>query len=334
MGDVALAVPVVQAALEQNKDIKVTILIRKAFIPLFKGLDVEFIVPDLYGKHKGFYGLFLLHKELKSIQKWDSILDFHDALRSKILRTFFKLSGTPVFHIDKGRKEKKVLTSKKKKGLVQLKHTTERYADVLRSAGIEADLSKVNPIKKGFSLPDQLLDDLDSKMSSWIGIAPFAQHVQKMYPIEKMHEVINHLVAKGYQVFIFGGGEIEKEKADDLCKEQKNVTNLIGKYSLEVELGLLSQMDLVLSMDSANMHMASLTGTKVVSIWGATHPLAGFTPFGQDNDDQMIQISTKELPCRPCSVFGNKPCYRSDFACMNWIEPNIVVEKIEFFLEN
>ena len=65
MGDVALAVPVVQAALEQNKDIKVTILIRKAFIPLFKGLDVEFIVPDLYGKHKGFYGLFLLHKELK-----------------------------------------------------------------------------------------------------------------------------------------------------------------------------------------------------------------------------------------------------------------------------
>ena len=227
-----------------------------------------------------------------------------------------------------------MLTSKKKKGLVQLKHTTERYADVLRSAGIEADLSKVNPIKKGFSLPDQLLDDLDSKMSSWIGIAPFAQHVQKMYPIEKMHEVINHLVAKGYQVFIFGGGEIEKEKADDLCKEQKNVTNLIGKYSLEVELGLLSQMDLVLSMDSANMHMASLTGTKVVSIWGATHPLAGFTPFGQDNDDQMIQISTKELPCRPCSVFGNKPCYRSDFACMNWIEPNIVVEKIEFFLEN
>ena len=88
-------------------------------------------------------------------------------------------------------------------------------------------------------------------------------------------------------------------------------------------------MDVVLSMDSANMHMAALVGTKVISIWGATHPHAGFTPFGQENEDQMIQISTEELPCRPCSVFGNKPCHRGDFACMNRIEPDVVVKKVE-----
>jgi len=83
-------------------------------------------------------------------------------------------------------------------------------------------------------------------------------------------------------------------------------------------------------MDSANMHMAALTKTKVISIWGATHPYAGFAGFGQNQDDHFIQIPETELSCRPCSVFGNKPCFRDDFACMNNITPESIVHKIEF----
>lgn len=332
MGDVALTVPVVQAALEQNENICITILTRKAFIPLFHGLDVAFIVPDLYGRHKGIFGLYRLFKELKSKCQWDAVLDLHDVLRSKILRTFFNLSGTPVHQIDKGRKEKKALTSTENKVFVKLKHTSERYADVFRRAGYELNLSKVKSSKKNFTIPDQFLESLSPKISSWIGIAPFAQHELKVYPIEMMQQVVDLLAEKGHQVFIFGGGENEKKKAEDLCAGKSNVTNLIGRFPLENELGLLSKMDLVLSMDSANMHMAALTGTKVVSIWGATHPNAGFTPFGQEDENQMIQISTNELTCRPCSVFGNKPCYRGDFACMNRIDSESIVSRIESFL--
>ena len=312
MGDVALTVPVVQAALEQNENTCITILTRKAFIPLFHGLEVAFVVPDLYGRHKGIFGLYRLFRELKSKCQWDTVLDLHDVLRSKILRTFFKLSGTPVHQIDKGRKEKKALISKENKVFVKLKHTSERYADVFRRAGYELNLSKVKSSKKNFTIPDQFLESLNPKISSWIGIAPFAQHDFKVYPIKKMQQVVDLLAEKGHQVFIFGGGENEKKKAEDLCAGKSNVTNLIGRFPLENELGLLSKMDLVLSMDSANMHMAALTGTKVVSIWGATHPNAGFTPFGQQDENQMIQISTNELSCRPCSVFGNKPCHRGD----------------------
>ena len=329
MGDVALTVPVVQAALEQNLNINITILTREAFIPLFHGLDVEIVIPDLYGNHKGVFGLFRLFKELRAEKKWDAVLDLHDVLRSKILRTFFKLSGTPVHQIDKGRKEKKALTSQENKVFVKLKHTSERYADVFGREGYELNLSKVKPSKKNFPIPEKFLESLGPKISSWIGVAPFAQHDQKMYPLEKMQRVVDLLAEKGHQIFIFGGGENENKKAEDLSAGKSNVTNLIGRFSLENELRLLSKMDLVLSMDSANMHMAALTGTKVVSIWGATHPNAGFTPFGQEDENQMIQISTNELPCRPCSVFGNKPCHRGDFACMNWIEEQAVVEKIE-----
>ena len=258
MGDVALTVPVVQAALEQNENTCITILTRKAFIPLFHGLEVAFVVPDLYGRHKGIFGLYRLFRELKSKCQWDTVLDLHDVLRSKILRTFFKLSGTPVHQIDKGRKEKKALISKENKVFVKLKHTSERYADVFRRAGYELNLSKVKSSKKNFTIPDQFLESLNPKISSWIGIAPFAQHDFKVYPIKKMQQVVDLLAEKGHQVFIFGGGENEKKKAEDLCAGKSNVTNLIGRFPLENELGLLSKMDLVLSMDSANMHMAAL----------------------------------------------------------------------------
>ena len=61
----------------------------------------------------------------------------------------------------------------------------------------------------------------------------------------------------------------------------------------------------------------------VISIWGATHPFAGFLGWGQD-EKNIVQI---DLYCRPCSVFGNKPCYRGDHACMNRIEEEMVFEK-------
>ncbi len=328
MGDVAMTVPVVAAVLRQNPSVKITVVTRKAFIPLFHGLEVEFVVPDLYGEHKGIMGLYRLFKEINSITTWDVVLDLHDVLRSKILRTFFKLYGIPTFHIDKGRKEKKALTSKVKMEFKQLKHTTERYAAVFRSPGFEVDLALPNEKKSRFSIAESLANVLGEKTQPWIGVAPFAQHQQKMYPIEKMYAVINLLSEKGFRIFVFGGGDQEKVLANDLCKNNEQATNLIGQYALIEELGLLNEMDAVLSMDSANMHMAAMTNTKVVSIWGATHPYAGFAGFGH-NQDHFIQIPETELSCRPCSVFGNKPCFRGDFACMNQISPESIVQKIE-----
>lgn len=328
MGDVAMTVPVIDAALRQNPSVKITVVTRKAFIPLFHGLDVDFVVPDLYGKHKGILGLYRLFKDINSNTTWDAVLDLHDVLRSKILRRFFKLYGIATFHIDKGRKEKKALTSKVKKEFKQLKHTTERYAAVFRSAGFEVDLALPDVKKARFSIAENLANNLGDKTNPWIGIAPFAQHQQKMYPIEKMQAVINLLSEKGFRIFVFGGGEKEKILAEGFCKNNERVTNLIGQYSLIEELGLLNEMDVVMSMDSANMHMAAMTNTQVISIWGSTHPYAGFSGYGQ-NLDHFIQIPESELPCRPCSVFGNKPCFRGDFACMNQISPESIVQKIE-----
>jgi len=81
----------------------------------------------------------------------------------------------------------------------------------------------------------------------------------------------------------------------------------------------------MLSMDSANMHLASFVGVPVISIWGATHPYAGFYGWNQ-SPDNAVQI---EMECRPCSVFGNKKCFRGDYACLLNIKPQLVLNKIE-----
>ena len=94
------------------------------------------------------------------------------------------------------------------------------------------------------------------------------------------------------------------------------------------ELILMSHLDVMVSMDSANMHLASITGTKVVSVWGATHPYAGFMGWRQ-SEDNAVQLP---LACRPCSIFGNKPCRRGDFACMTGIKPEMIFEKIDKLL--
>ena len=88
----------------------------------------------------------------------------------------------------------------------------------------------------------------------------------------------------------------------------------------------MSQLDVMYSMDSANMHLASLVNTQVVSFWGATHPYAGFMGWNQCLEN-VVQVD--ELTCRPCSIYGQKTCYRKDYACLNRITPKQIINRIE-----
>ena len=126
----------------------------------------------------------------------------------------------------------------------------------------------------------------------------------------------------------------EPSKADAPLLEQwagnlPRVCVVAGRLKLEQELALMSHLDVMVSMDSANMHLASLAGTPVVSVWGATHPLAGFLGWRQRTEDC---VQADGLDCRPCSVFGNKPCLRGDYACLASLSPELVAAKIERIL--
>lgn len=325
MGDVAMTVPVLQQLLQQNPDLQLTILTQKLFTPLFEPLErTNVFVADTKGRHKGFNGLLTLFKDLKMQYQFDAVADLHNVLRSRVISLLFRLSGIKIARIDKGRNEKKQLTRKRNKRFVQLKTSFQRYADAFAELGLTVSLNNAQPVFRKQELP-AAAEQLLSTEKRNICIAPFAKHKEKMYPLEKMKAVLKNLSTQNdLQFFFLGGGKAETEMLSDLEKEFPGSINLAGKFSFKEELAIISHMDAMISMDSANMHLASLFGVPVISVWGATHPFAGFYGWNQPADN-AVQI---DLYCRPCSVFGNKPCYRGDHACMQQLPETMIIEKI------
>jgi ADP-heptose:LPS heptosyltransferase len=320
LGDIAMTVPVVHDLAVQYPDLEITMLSREMARPLFERLpkNVHFIAADLNDRHKGLLGLCRLWRDAH-LNDFDYIADFHDVLRTQWLRSEGCLHCKKIAKIDKGRKGKKALTRQENKAFVQQATSFERYAKVLEQLGF--------PIKPQFVKLDYsaFCETQKETNEAWIGIAPFAKHPAKIYPMEKMEEVIKALSEReNTTLFLFGGGEEEKQQIAELCNKYPHVKAAQSQHGLAGELALMGQLDVMLSMDSANMHLASLVGTRAVSIWGGTHPYAGFLGWNQNPSD-CIQL---DMPCRPCSVYGNKPCLRDDYACLNGITPSQILEKL------
>ncbi|HPH91874.1 MAG TPA: glycosyltransferase family 9 protein [Ferruginibacter sp.] len=323
MGDVAMTVPVLKNALDQNPQLQITVVSSAFFAPLFAGLErCHFHPAHLKTIHKGATGMYKLFRELVKKNKFNAVADLHNVLRSTILKTFFTLAGYKTAAIDKGRGEKRLLTRKENKDFKQLTSTHERYAQVLRKTGLGLLLNPATPVYQKQQMPASI-QPLFLQNKKMIGIAPFAQHKEKMYPLEKMKMVVK-LLAVDNQMIFFGGGAEETAVLKAWASEIPNTINAAGNFTFTEELAIISNLDVMISMDSANMHLASLYTIPVISIWGATHPYAGFYGWGQ-NENNIVSI---DLSCRPCSVFGNKPCWRGDHACMMQIQENLIIDKI------
>lgn len=325
MGDVAMTVPVVASLLQQNPDVEVVMLSNPRFEPMFNGIGrLTYVGVDTKNTYKGFLGIIKLFRYLRKNYKIDQMVDLHDVLRSKVLRKLYWLTGTKVAIIDKGRAEKKALVRDGNADKLQLKTSVARYADAFAQAGL-----KVNVDFKGLYEKNEQVELPFEKDATWIGIAPFAQHQGKIYPVEKMEQVVRQLAElPNVKILLFGGGAKEKAVLEKWEQDVPSAISLAGKYPLTTELHLLNACKVVVSMDSANMHLASLVNTPVVCVWGATHPYAGFNGYGQ-NLANAVQL---DMDCRPCSIYGNKPCKKGNFPCMNNITPEMVVAKVKNLL--
>ena len=334
LGDVAMTVPVLFSFARQYPQHQLVVLSRKQMGVLYKEApqNITFRGVDLKNDYKGIKGLARLYSELKE-EKFDAIADLHDVLRSKFLRWRFLLSVTKVAHIDKGRKGKRKLTSLNHKVKTQQATSFKRYTDVLLRLGFpfKPEFKSIYPDAGEISCPAVNSLTGEKNGNYWVGIAPFAAHQGKIYPIELQEEVIRSLSADSTcRVFLFGGGAHEKEILNAWEKKYPNVISVAGKLKMDEELVLMSRLDVMESMDSGNMHLASLVGTPVVSIWGATHPYAGFMGWGQ-SESNAIQV---DLPCRPCSIYGNKPCAKGNYECLRNIRPETIVSRIKSIAHN
>lgn len=326
MGDVALTTPVLKGMRMQYPEVELVLLTRYAFKPFFSSIEgLQVFSPDFKNSHKGFPGIFRLFRDLRKDGDINHVIDLHDVLRSKILRLLFMLRGVPVSVIDKERAEKRQVI--KGKIRTHLKHSVERYADVFLKAGFPVSIPDSPWIVPSAEAQKKAGNLIGNNSCLNIGVAPNANHKLKVWPEENMIRLLKMISEQHKSRFwLFGG----TEESARLTAFQSNVPysqSTAGLLSLDEELALMSKLDFMIAMDSSNMHMAALTGTKVISLWGGTDPVAGFGAWNQP-ENFSIKIPVEELDCRPCTIFGKGECRRGDFACMNWLTPKMVFQKM------
>lgn len=324
MGDVAMTVPVLVALQKDYPDINIIFLTKKQFSPIFHNItNVMVHGVDVSGAHKGFFGILKIFRELKQYNV-DAVIDLHNVLRSNILKVLFTMLGVNVASLDKGRKEKKKLTQwSQSKEFYQLKSTHQRYAHVFNMLGMSLSIAKASKLSK-LNPPKEF----ESRKKILIGIAPFASFKGKAYPLSFVKKTISLLLeVLDCQLLLFGGGKNETLKLQKLADHfGEEVENVAGKLQFQEELALISNLDLMLSMDSGNGHLAANYGVPVVTIWGVTHPFLGFVPFGQPLENQLM-ADREEYPLIPTSVYGNKNPKGYEKA-IETVSPERVAQKI------
>jgi len=325
LGDVAMTIPVIASLLKKYPDLHLTFLSRKFAEPLLGGLTrVRFLEADVYGKHRG-AGLIQLANEARAFNI-DAVADLHNVIRSRVITAYLKIRGYSVQTIDKGRTEKAALTRAENKVFKPVRSTIGRYCDVFTGLGFPIAENELQPLPREDMGP-RILKLFSSPRLKGIGIAPFAAYKSKAYPIELMEEILARLDQEGtFQVFLFGGGADEIKVLDRLARSYKQVVNVAGQLPMQDELALISNLDLMVSMDSSNGHLAAMYNVPVITIWGVTHPYAGFVPFGQRQELQLIPDRT-QFPLIPTSVYGNKFPEGYDQAIAS-ITPGQVISKI------
>lgn len=326
LGDICMTLPVIDSACRAYPNVEFTLLTTKVgsivansviHRPNFKTRSIN------KRDYNGISGLNRLYSELKSLG-FDAVADLHDVLRTKWVDLRFRLAGKPVVKIDKGRSEKKALVAHAIDR--QLRTSVERYHDVFRALGMNFELDYHPQEVPSETVQAGAMSNAEATKSLGIGIAPFAQHQGKVYPAPMMREAIDRVLQQRPDAHIYLFGSREEQSILDVwaSAHPEQITNLAGRQSIDADLKVMRQLRLMVSMDSANMHLASLVGLRCLSIWGATHRHAGFLGFGQSDDDCI------ELPmeCRPCSIYGNKPCTQGNYPCLTGITPESVAQRI------
>ncbi|MCD4769656.1 MAG: glycosyltransferase family 9 protein [Bacteroidales bacterium] len=330
MGDVALSLPVI---IEAAKERRIVIVTKPSFAPFFSNIPgLEIIRVETGGRHKGIIGIVKLYRDIKTSYNVSGVVDLHDVIRSGLLSFLFRLSGVKISRIKKGRVDKRKFIRKKPIG--KLPHTTERYKMAFEEAGVKTgDIST-----PAFFLTDKENRDAVQFVAGVTGnsgelriaIAPFARHKTKLWPAEYIPELIR-LLNRDFSArfFLFGGGD-ELSRLEMIATVSDNITIIAGRFDLRQEVAILSLMDVMISMDSSNMHLAALAGIKTVSIWGGTHPDTGFAPVGRQQH-LIIGVPSEELECRPCTVYGKGKCKRKNvkYKCLKDISPSFVYRRIK-----
>lgn len=325
LGDVAMTIPVLYSVCRANPGTRFVMLTKAWPASMFQDRPDNLMVVgvDVNKEYKGVFGLMKLARQLRKQYEIDAVADLHNVLRTRVISIFLRMSGIPVVHLDKERARRKALINHKTADPVT--PTIDRYRHVFERLDLSAP-NNFTRLYEGKPLPTSPIVLEKEPGQRWIAISPFSAHEGKVYPLELMEQVVGGLTQlENYWIFLMGGGKEEKIALRGIARKNKRVISMAEiKHGFIDEYALLGKCDVMLTMDSANMHLASLVGLKAVTIWGATAPQCGFQGYGQTSTDD-IQL---DMDCRPCSIYGERECKYGDYRCLRNIHPDAIVKRV------
>jgi len=316
LGDVILTLPMVQVLKKEYPDCAIDFLCIPSTEILFKHntLINKLIVYDKRGDDS--FGR--VKSEIKN-NNYDVVISPHRSARSALITYFSKAKKRISF--DKS--SLKFLYNNKIPYVAGI-HEIQRNLSLLKPLGINED----RIIKPELFLSDEEKNKVDSIFKEenlsdekLIALAPGSVWFTKRYPKEKFVKVLNLLSKDNTKVFLIGGkDDIELGEYLMSSSQNKNIMNTIGKLNVLESAELIKRCEVLITNDSAPLHIANSVGTKVISMFGATVPRFGFFPYGEHD----VILETEGLKCRPCAIHGGNKCPIGTFICMN----NIPEEKI------
>ena len=173
----------------------------------------------------------------------------------------------------------------------------------------------------------ELLSGVSSRA---IAVAPGSVWATKRWTVEGFASVSEAFLQQGFSVVLIGGpDDVEAgKKIESLLSTRDGLINLIGRCSLPVSAAVIDRMDLLVSNDSAPLHIASATNTPVVALFCATVPEFGFGPWQVDSS----VLGVENLSCRPCGRHGGMTCPTGTHACQRELKAEQVIVAAEELL--
>ncbi|NOY58408.1 MAG: lipopolysaccharide heptosyltransferase II [Calditrichaeota bacterium] len=326
-GDIILATPLIRAMQEGLKNVEIHALVKPETVQVLQNNPhlQKIIVFDKRGKDSGFAGLLKIGRKIKK-EKFDLVISPHRSFRSAMLA---RATGAKIrvgFDTSAGA----FLYNKKVKYDSSI-HEIERNLSLARALGIQSihKQPQVFPGEEDKAVVDRLLVKAGFKSAgSLVALAPGSIWATKRWPLSYYKKLAQILIKNRVRVVLIGG-DADYALGRKIATGDENVIfNAAGQLSLLQSAELLKRCRVLVSNDSAPLHLATAVGTPVIAIFGPTVPAFGFYPTG--SKDKIIET---QLSCRPCGMHGGDHCPIGTHACMKKISPEQIYAGVADFFK-
>ncbi len=329
IGDVILALPLAEAVKQSFPESEIHFLTLPAYKKFAEKHSAvhKVIEDDKKGKNRCPLEFLSFCGKLRK-EKYDIALVIHRSFRSALLarlagikkRIGFDSSAGSFFFTEKVRYE-------------QAAHEVDRNLALARVAGFDSWDGNWNmPFDEDFEEAEfgsggSAARPMSANTTKPLAvISPFSNWGTKMWPAEYWIELID-LLDGDFTVAVAGApGDV-----DDWLEIKKalgaEVMDFVGRTDFLELAALVKNADILITGDSAPLHLGSAYGVTTAVIFGPTVPAFGFGPYRQKS-----VIIQKELPCRPCNIHGPRKCPLGHHRCMRDIAPEEVLSAVRKLL--